>query len=354
MAEIASRYKVAFHRDKVEAYLRNEKVYPACLELDLTAACNRNCPLCPSSGSLASYSLDLPLIESLFAALEGQTQGLLLTGGEPTMAPIFGPALAQARARGFREIAVVTNGTLLNRPAVMEALLRHVSVVRISLYDWTADSGGGAASILGHVEALRRHVDHEGSALQIGVSVLTTAENASGLASITRQACEAGAHWIYFHPTCMHWDIGAPTRVSQGRVLQTVRELQRAVRDGFQVLTCPERYEESKVEFHGYHGAHFLLVIGADGICYLGAEVKYQPHYAVSDLREARIPDFLWSDQRRAWILSVESTAYPPLGSRHRGALYSDLLQGFMSGRLSFDRLAWATEKDAFLYPHIL
>jgi pyruvate-formate lyase-activating enzyme len=354
LPEIASAYKVAYHHDKVEAYLRGERIYPACLELDLTAACNRNCALCPSTGSLASYSLSLALIERLFAALERQTHGLLLTGGEPTMAPTFGPALAQARARGFREIAVVTNGLLLHRPAVIKALLSHVSVVRVSLYDWTARSSMGAAPIFRRIEGLRRRVEQEGSALQIGISALTTSENAAGLAAITRQAADAGAHWIYFHPTCVHWDVGAPVRVSQEGVVETIEGLKRSVGNGFRVLTCADRYKENGMEFHGYHGSHFLLVVGADGINYLGAEVKYQARYAVSDLTGAWDSRFLWDKKRLAQIRGVESAAYAPLGSRHRGALYSNVLEELIAGRQSSNHLAWAKEENAFFYPHIL
>ncbi len=354
MSEIASTFKVAYHRDKMEAYLRGERIYPACLELDLTAACNRNCKQCPSSGSLALHLLDLDLVDRLFAELEGQTHGLLLTGGEPTMATIFGSALAKARARGFHEIAVVTNGSFLDRPAVINALLAYVSAVRVSLYDWTGRSSAGAEPTFRRVEGLRRRIEQEGSALQIGISALTTAENASGLAAIAGRAADAGAHWIYLHPTCVHWDIGAPTRVSQEGVVEMIETLQRSARNDFRVLTCADRYVENNVEFHGYHAAHFLLVVGADGINYLGAEVKYQPRFALSDLTASWRPGFLWDEKRLAGIREIESSSYPPLGSRHRGVLYSDLLEDLIAGRRSSDQFAWAAEEDAFLYPHIL
>jgi hypothetical protein len=35
MPEIASSYKVTYHREKLEAYLRNERILPATLELEL-------------------------------------------------------------------------------------------------------------------------------------------------------------------------------------------------------------------------------------------------------------------------------------------------------------------------------
>ena len=41
MSEIASTFKITYHRDKLRSYLRDEPIFPATLELDLTSACNR-------------------------------------------------------------------------------------------------------------------------------------------------------------------------------------------------------------------------------------------------------------------------------------------------------------------------
>ncbi len=49
-------------------------------------------------------------------------------------------------------------------------------------------------------------------------------------------------------------------------------------------FTSSDRYVDTGLSFDGYHAAHFLLVVGADGMNYLGAEVKYQPQYAIADL----------------------------------------------------------------------
>ena len=354
MPEIASRYKVAYHASKLEAYLGGANIFPASLELDLTAACNRNCPLCPSTTSQSTYTLDIRFIEWLLSMLEGQTRGLLLTGGEPTMAPSFSRTLRLARQHGFIDIAVVTNGTLLDQKEVAEALLAHASTIRISLYDWTAESRPETTPVFRLMEDLRRQVDRAGSGLQIGVSVLTSQENAPRLSAITQRVGSAGAHWIYFHPLCIRWDVGAPARVVQRGVLTALEDLKRSQEDGLQVFTFPERYIESEIEFRGYHAAHFLLVIGADGLNYLGAEVKYHRQHVISDVAGHGRPGFLWTDERLAHIRSVESRTYPPLGSRHRGVLYSDLIERLMrEGRGNADRVL-PLPGDGFVFPHIL
>jgi organic radical activating enzyme len=354
LPEIASTFKIAHHRETLADYLSGSPVYPPSLELDLTGACTRRCRLCPSTGSLASYALDLDFVDRLLGLLEGHTHGLLLSGGEPTMATTFGQTVRLARERGFSDVGVVTNGSLLERPSVMEALLRHVSTVRVSLYDWTAASSEGARSALQSVERLRRQIERERSALQIGVSALTTEQNATGLERLAAEAEAAGAHWIYFHPTCVNWDVGAPSRVSQNGVMDAIEALRPGYKDGFRALTYADRYVDRSVEFRGYHAAHFLLVIGANGVNYLGAEVKYQQRYAISDPGARWRPAFLWEEGRLSRIQATESAGYPPIGSRHRGVLYSGLVQGLIDGRTRFDELAWAAEPNAFLYPHLL
>jgi organic radical activating enzyme len=351
MLEIASAYKVAYHKEKLEAYLRKEQILPATLELDISTRCNRRCSLCPSTASPSSSTLNLGFIERLFARLEGQTRGLLLSGGEPTLAPIFPQVLRLARQHGFVDIAIVTNGSLLDEKRVAEALCTYASTVRVSIYDWTRERPADLQATLRRIEGLRSAIDAAGSKLQIGVSLLTSNENANTLHVIARQVASAGAHWIYFHPMCVRWDIGAPERVDQSGVLEKIKECQTKQSDMFHVFTFPDRYIESEIKFSGYHAAHFLLVIGADGMNYLGAEVKYHPRYVVADLANNWRDDFLWNGERLSQIKSVNSRTYPAIASRHRGVLYSQVIQNLIDkGSRSLEHPG----ADTYVFPHIL
>ncbi|MBC8450029.1 MAG: radical SAM protein [Chloroflexi bacterium] len=354
MPEMASAFKVAYHREKLEAYLRGEMIFPATLELDITSACNRNCPYCPSTTRLASYDLTIDFIERLFSHLEGQTKGLLLTGGEPTMAPTFPDVLRMARKRGFADVAVVTNGTLLTEERVAAALLAYASTIRVSLYDWSSESCEELYPTLKRIEALRSRIDREGSSLQIGVSALTSRENADGLGAVTREAASAGAHWIYFHPMCIRWDAGSPTRVDQTDVLAKIEERRNGQPDGFEVFAFDERYADRAIEFNGYHAAHFLLVVGADAMNYLGAEVKYQPQHAIADLAGQWYDGFLWQKQRLKRIQSVNSKTYPAIDSRHRGMLYNDLIEKLMKRNRDDLDVMLTMSPNGFMFPHIL
>ncbi|MFC1505556.1 radical SAM protein [Thermoproteota archaeon] len=354
MLEIASAYKVLHHRKKLEAYLNNQQIMPATLELDISTDCNKKCPLCPSTTGLYSYNLDLSFIERLFARLEGQTRGLLLSGGEPTMSPIFPEVLKLARDYGFIDIAIVTNGSLLDKEQVAEALCSQASTIRVSIYDWTGTGNSDLQTTLKKIQNLKTRIENTGSRLEIGVSALTSKENAGAIQFLAREVAGAGAHWIYFHPMCIRWDTGAPERVNQLGVLEKIKEYQEKSLNEFQIFTFPERYIEDKIKFSGYHAANFLLVVGADGMNYLGAEVKYHPQHIIADLKDNLDTDFLWNKERLNHINSVKSTTYPALHSRHRGVLYNHVIQTLLkSNEPTIDNIN-SESGSTYLYPHIL
>ncbi len=353
MVEMASPYKVTYHKRKLEEYLDRERIFPACLELDLSTECNRHCPLCPSATGKSASRVELGFIERLLGHLGGETRGLLLSGGEPTMAVTFPDTLRIAREQGFLEIAVVTNGDFLSEDVIAEALCAHATAIRVSLYDWTHTSEADLRSTLHRIERLRARIEKTKSPLQIGVSALTTTENAPTIDEVGRAVASAGAHWIYFHPFCICWEEGAPQRIGQHGVLEAIADFRNTTADGFGVFTSPDRYVEREIRFDGYHAAHFLLVVGADGMNYLGAEVKYQRQQVLADLGRRWDENFLWHEERLARIAAVRSDTYPAIGSRHRGVLYNHVIQELLNcGTTSFDDER--AGETSYLYPHIL
>lgn len=327
MTEIASGFKIASHRAKIEAYLRDEPVFPVTLELDITSECSRTCSYCPSGRSPEADYLSMRFVAELFACFEQQTSGLLLTGGEATIAPDFPEVLRLARRSGFKEIAVVTNGSQLAESLVAEALLEHATTIRVSMYDWEEGPCLELESTLGKIQSLRSRIDRSGSGLQIGVSILTSAGRAHRLGEVAEAARGAGAHWVYFHPMCVGWNRGCPERVDQAGVLEAIRRCRDRMPAGFPVFVSNQRYENSPLEFTGYHAAHFLLVIGADGKNYLGAEVKYHPAAVVADVAARGASGFLFDPDRAKRIAAATSANYGAIGSRHRGVLYSDYIE---------------------------
>jgi MoaA/NifB/PqqE/SkfB family radical SAM enzyme len=352
--EVASMSKVGFHKKRLKEYLDGKPIFPVTLELDLTSECTRACAECPSATAIHHHSLSMEFVDRLFGYMEGRTRGLILTGGEPTMAPLFPTALQMARQRGFEEIAVVTNGSLLDRAHVADALLTHVTTIRLSMYDWDEGSHEDVARTLQKIESLRNLIERTGSKLQIGISFLTSTNRAMLLAKMAESVWSVGAHWIYFHPLCSKWGLGCPELSDQEGVLATIEEFRRRASFNNRVFMLRERYEHSPLEFDGYHAAHFLLVIGADGKNYLAPEVKYQSSGVIADLGNGWNDAFLQERGKLARISSVTSRAYPALKSRHRGILYNHFIEHLRQSEKSAPSTFERGPTADFLFPHIL
>ena len=134
---IYANHKASLNRVQVEAYLAGKRIFPRTVEMDLTSLCTRACPTCPCAGSTQPAQVLAPeFVDRFLGVLEGGTRGIILSGGEPTSSPHFVEILRIARRRGFTEVAVITNGSELHRPAIQDALMEHATSVRVSLYDW--------------------------------------------------------------------------------------------------------------------------------------------------------------------------------------------------------------------------
>ncbi|RPI22651.1 MAG: radical SAM protein [Acidobacteria bacterium] len=342
--------KILGHPDRVRAFLKGMPIFPVTLELGLTTRCNRKCPDCPSSLGAPSMSLQLELVERVLKRLKGETRGLIVTGGEPTLSPIFGEVLRVARTRyDFEDIAVVTNGSKLEEPTVFEPLLAYASAVRVSLYDWQ-ERCQGVAPTLRRIESLRKRIDKSGSRLQIGVSALTSKDGEKALLPLAVMASKAGAHWLYFHPTCVRDVDGITRQLPHAAVATLVDQCRDAVGESFPIYWLKERYETKELRFQGYHAAQFVLVIGADGLNYLATEAKYREDFLLWDLARGWREDFLWDAQRLAQIQAVSTSNYRYSGSRNRGVIYNALLDELKTSR----HLSHAPPDTPYHLPHIL
>ncbi|MRR16678.1 MAG: radical SAM protein [Deltaproteobacteria bacterium] len=349
---ITSSYKIAGDRSRLADYLAGRNIFPLSVEFDLTDACNRSCPGCPSVKATTKHFLSLKFIDRLLGILEGQTHGLLFTGGEPTIAPLFSKSLQLARKHKFGQTAVVSNGKCLNEKKVIRSLLdEEVTSLRVSLYDWESDARGPLAATLANILSLRKAIEQTGSSLSIGVSVLTDHARVPDLEKMVKVISECGAHWIYFHPFCENWDLGQPRITNQTGVLDEIGRLRNAYSGIFPVFIGDERYSNEDIHFSSYHAANFLLVIGADGKNYLSPETKYNSDYVLADLSDSLEEDFLWQEERLK-RMNYSSTDYVCIDSRHRTVLYNGLIERIRTGRENLDTVCSFSGK--LIHPYIL
>jgi hypothetical protein len=348
--EMVSARKIFWHKDKVASFLAGKPIFPVTLELGLTTACNRSCPDCPSRKGRPGQFLAEKTARRLFSLCRGRTFGAIFSGGEPTLHPGFGSLLAAARENGFRDVVVISNGSRLDRDEVVVPLLDHASVVRVSLYDWQEGARSGSSPTLGRITRLRELIEKTGSSLQIGTSLLTRGAGRKSLSRAAAAVRAAGAHWIYFHPTCVAAAGGVSRQRGQENLLSALAACRRDQPPDFAVHYLAQRFSDAPVFFHGYHAARFIMVVGADGANYLSSETKYRSGYRIAREADYMDDDFYSRPGRLEKIAAVGSDDYPAGGSRNRGILYNQALEEMRNdaaGRGRFQELD-------FLFPHIL
>ena len=267
--QMYANHKMCLDHAKIEAYLAGKNIYPRTIEIDLINRCSRACPACPSAGStMPPAVLTDRFVDRLLGILEGETHGVILSGGEPTISPYFAEIMRIARQRQFQEVAVITNGSELERPEIQAALLEYGTSVRVSLYDWYDGDEPKTYFFkqLERIAGLRRRVEETGSRLEIGVSLLTSRRRLPALLRAVGPAGGSGAHWVYFHPLCQNWLDGVPVQEDQAGVLPVLLSLRENAPPGVNVYVPEQRYTSYPLVFTSFHAAHFLMQIGANGV----------------------------------------------------------------------------------------
>lgn len=351
---VFSPNKVGVDPQRIDAYMRGERIYPMTMELDLTQQCTRSCPSCPYGvARQPGLTLSLPFLDRLFGILGPHTPGLVLSGGEPTSVPHFPETVRLARQHGFTEIAVITNGSELGDPRVQEALLSGVTSVRVSLYDWQDGESDSLRRTLASIEALRRRIDSEGSRLEIAAAMLTKNDRTAWFSEIGALALETGIDWLYFHPFCEDWESLHPRQSDQTGVLEALEAFKNTHAQTERIQVPYGRYSSTPLEFDALHGSFFLIQVGADGINYAGPECKYEADYALLDLNHDLQDDFLWHPDRVARIKAINSSNYRPIRTKHRPPVFSDFIQKCLD-----HGIAWSHQQSqapaAFRQPHII
>jgi MoaA/NifB/PqqE/SkfB family radical SAM enzyme len=355
-SKIFAPSKVNGDHQKIEAYLRGEQIFPTTMEMDLTQLCTRSCSGCPYSASRRpGLTLQLPFLDRLFSVLGPHAPGLVLTGGESTIVPHFPETVALARKKGFKEIAVISNGANIHHPEVQDALLAHVTAIRISLYDWQENDSGSFRYTLKKIEGLHNRIENEGSKLEIGASLLTRAEWNHRYASVGLQALNAGIDWLYFHPYCIDWDKEYPTQADQIGVLDAIEKLKEIAPRHANIQVPCERYSKKPLYFEKLHGSHFLIQVGADGINYAGPECKYERDAELLNLNDYLEDDFLWHPQRLKRLNEINSDNYRFIGTRHRPPMFSDYIEKLVRLHDSNQEGEGPKESsECFAYPSII
>ena len=292
--------------------------------LDLTHACNFNCPYCiekPAMLTTKSAMLSLGDAKNViewFAAAGGKE--LSLYGGEPTMHPDF-PEILLFAAEKLDRIKIVTNGSRLARGeiknAIVQATERAKVFVRVSLNAAKPDTHAllhGVKGVFPQIITGIREINPGFKRLvTVGISFLICRENINEIILAYQLSGFNGA--LEFHPRLMTGAHGiglAPlNRSEKAEALRSITELKRLKKlPNAPELIVPEWYthwlsggsvntEKPFRRCYFCEGRRLLITPPSPGMIYFCTYFRGQDRFRVGSLRD--IPfDELFSKIKKA------------------------------------------------------
>lgn len=154
--------------------------------LQLVRHCNQYCRIC--SNPETAYELDLPTaMRAIDDLVARHYQGVVLTGGEPSLSAIVEPVVAYALGRGL-SVRMITNGSRVAEPVVarsyVEAGLRHFHV---SLYSHRAEVHDAITCVKGsHAQALQAIRNLQACGAEVHVNTVISRFNCEHLHELAR------------------------------------------------------------------------------------------------------------------------------------------------------------------------
>lgn len=131
---ILDGHKLAWHRERVEAWLRGERIAPITMDCSLTRACNYKCVYC--YGQLQTNDIKKMTKEVIFNFLDDAAEiGVkaisFVSDGESTCSPHLYDAITHGKAKGL-DMALGTNGYLL-RDDKLDEILPDLTYLRFNI-----------------------------------------------------------------------------------------------------------------------------------------------------------------------------------------------------------------------------
>jgi MoaA/NifB/PqqE/SkfB family radical SAM enzyme len=126
--------KISWYQDRIDAWLRGERIAPVTIDMALTRACNYGCHFCYAM--LQENDRKVISREVIHNFLEDCSEigvrGIsLVSDGESTISPVFIDTIQRGSALGL-SMAVGTNGLVLDRAKLLE-ILPHLTYLRVNI-----------------------------------------------------------------------------------------------------------------------------------------------------------------------------------------------------------------------------
>ncbi len=306
--------KVGWHRDRVEAWHRGERIAPITMDIAFTRRCNAACDFCAAkTQASASPSLDIPrdvAFQFLEDAAEIGVKGIsLISDGESSLVDYYAESIEYAAKLGLK-IGLGTNGINFDRE-ILERILPHVSYMR---FNFSAGERKRYSEIMGVKEPIYDRVianikdavdivRSKGLQTNLNMNLVSDPKDGDQLMPFSILAKELGVHYGIIKHCFVDDDGMIKVKVEDyPKVIEIMKECEKLSEpDGsFRLVAKWNRIGEgSRREYKECYGAQFIMQMSGNGLvapCGPLFSEKFKAFH-IGNIMRTRFKDLFLSDR---------------------------------------------------------
>jgi len=343
---------VAFHRDRVEAWARGERVAPIFMDVATTRKCQAACHFCYAQAQ-ASEGGEITR-EHFMAFLEDAAEiGVLsmnyISDGESTMVPWYADAVEKATDLGL-EIGAGTNGIALP-PEVLERILPRLMSLRVN---FSAGERKRYAEIMGLKQAVYdRVVENIRNAVRlvrdnawpciVNMNLVCDPRDADQLVPFARLAKDLGVHYAIIKHCAVDTDgVLDVDYTAYGQIEDALREAESLSDDTTRIVIKWNKIRKAGQREHtACYGPPFALQMSGNGLiapCGPLFNEKYRAFH-IGNITTERFRDMFNGDRYWEVMNYLASEHFNPkerCPSDCMQRLHNDWLYAYKAGRVTF------------------
>lgn len=306
--------KILCWREKIEEILDGKIPTPVSVEIDPSNLCTQDCVWCMFKKFRRKHpdSLDPKIMFSLIEELARMdVRAITFTGGgEPLVNPATPRAMLTAKSLGI-QVGLVTNGDLLDKDEVRDAVLETCRYVRVSL-----DAGSDETYYKLKHPRFRNQFTRNLESIQslikcgfkgdVGAAFLIHPDNYSELPELIEKLEGLGVSYLQVRPC-----IGAKFTLG---IINYSRDVVENYKGKLRIFANFKRFDEIKygMIFSKCVATPLLGVVGADAKMYLCCQYRGVPRFAIGDLSRASFGEQWGKRRHRRVIENIDISRCPP------------------------------------------
>lgn len=313
--------KVQFHPDRIAEWAMTGDTMPVTVELDMTNRCTNRCRCCAGGRTKRLAELDYDRVPALLGELdEAGVKAVIFTGGGDPLCHAKTPDAIACAADNNMDVALITNGVLLDVARQWDALRRCVWI-RVSLDAANASmyrKNQGVdywSAVTEHIRDVARKRGDEKSPT-LGVGYLVDSETVDAIPEAAEVVQTLGVDYFQLRP--YHHAYGEPGLAQ--KALRAYRRAQASTKNGYSVVWSEHKFramlEHSGIPSRSYktcYGHAFATTIGAEGNVYLCCHMRGKGKYVLGNIYEQSFGDIWRGEQRQRVIESIDFADCVPL-----------------------------------------